>query len=34
VTGPACSPPARCLGAQVDGGTSGTCTLRTDVACP
>jgi hypothetical protein len=33
LTGPECEPPARCIGTQLDGGTSGTCTLPVS-ACP
>jgi hypothetical protein len=33
VTGPACMAPARCIGTQLDGGTSGKCTLPDTTPC-
>jgi hypothetical protein len=33
-TGPACEPPARCIGTDIDGGVSGTCTPPSNAACP
>ncbi len=33
LTGPDCTPPARCVGTQLDGGTKGTCSLPA-TTCP